>query len=184
MPRSQYSTLQCGIQAISKKFSIRRGIFKIGVCRNFFQKTNIFFVPKNEKSARNLLFLRFGCVWGFRGFFISAQSKNRPEKAVLFDGGDDQTRTDYLYVANVSLYRVSYIPVQFSYLLYKVFKNFSIVFALFFKIFLIFSVRGTECFGLYEKAEIQNTIFIYIFIKCVSVKTENLLTNNIESCYN
>ena len=25
-------------------------------------------------------------------------------------GGDDQTRTDYLYVANVSLYRVSYIP--------------------------------------------------------------------------
>lgn len=28
-----------------------------------------------------------------------------------FYGGDDQTRTDYLYVANVSLYRVSYIPL-------------------------------------------------------------------------
>ena len=28
-------------------------------------------------------------------------------------GGDDQTRTDYLYVANVPLYRVSYIPIGF-----------------------------------------------------------------------
>ena len=100
MPRSQYSTLQCGIQAISKKFSIRRGIFKIGVCRNFFQKTNIFFVPKNEKSARNLLFLRFGCVWGFRGFFISAQSKNRPEKAVLFDGGTESRKNAHSIISD------------------------------------------------------------------------------------
>lgn len=37
--------------------------------------------------------------------------KKPPEKAAFFGGGDDQTRTDYLYVANVSLYRVSYIPV-------------------------------------------------------------------------
>ena len=40
------------------------------------------------------------------------QQKNRP-KGGFFVGGDDQTRTDYLYVANVSLYRVSYIPEMF-----------------------------------------------------------------------
>ena len=115
---------------------------------------------------------------GFSRVFSFPRNQKTALKRRFFDGGDDQTRTDYLYVANVSLYRVSYIPVQFAYLLYKVFKNFSIVFALFFKIFLIFSVRGTEGFGLYEKAEIQNTIFIYIFIKCVSVKTENVGLSN------
>lgn len=36
---------------------------------------------------------------------------------VFNDGGDDRTRTDYLYVANVSLYRVSYIPVFITYIL-------------------------------------------------------------------
>ena len=36
--------------------------------------------------------------------------KTRHKCTVFFRGGDDQTRTDYLYVANVSLYRVSYIP--------------------------------------------------------------------------
>ena len=41
---------------------------------------------------------------------ISTSKKGRYTPA-LFAGGDDQTRTDYLYVANVSLYRVSYIPV-------------------------------------------------------------------------
>ena len=37
-------------------------------------------------------------------------NKKTARKAAFFVGGDDQTRTDYLYVANVSLYRVSYIP--------------------------------------------------------------------------
>ena len=40
---------------------------------------------------------------------VLRQQKNRL-KGGFFVGGDDQTRTDYLYVANVSLYRVSYIP--------------------------------------------------------------------------
>ena len=47
-------------------------------------------------------------------------------------GGDDQTRTDYLYVANVSLYRVSYIPIDCyalnALIVYSNSKIFSIVF--------------------------------------------------------
>ena len=57
-------------------------------------------------------------------------------------GGDDQTRTDYLYVANVSLYRVSYIPIFESFIIIQHFikifnrfrafleKNFSVSFFL------------------------------------------------------
>lgn len=49
-----------------------------------------------------------------------ASSQPRPNKkppvwVVFLFGGDDQTRTDYLYVANVSLYRVSYIPAPESF---------------------------------------------------------------------
>ena len=41
-------------------------------------------------------------------------------------GGDDQTRTDYLYVANVSLYRVSYIPAfQSALIVYSKIKKIS-----------------------------------------------------------
>ena len=37
--------------------------------------------------------------------------RDRPRKAVFKSfGGDDRTRTDYLYVANVSLSQVSYAP--------------------------------------------------------------------------
>ena len=39
------------------------------------------------------------------------QKKKPPKQAAFFKiGGDDRTRTDYLYVANVSLSQVSYAP--------------------------------------------------------------------------
>ena len=62
----------------------------------------------------------------------------------FFIGGDDQTRTDYLYVANVSLYRVSYIPASVLLIvLYMEIENFSIVFMLFSKnFFLFFGIRS------------------------------------------
>ena len=54
----------------------------------------------------------------------------------LFAGGDDQTRTDYLYVANVSLYRVSYIPVQMLYyytVFAPIFQSFLLAFRIIFQ---------------------------------------------------
>lgn len=65
-------------------------------------------------------------------------------KGGFFIGGDDQTRTDYLYVANVSLYRVSYIPASVLLIvLYMEIENFSIVFMLFSKnFFLFFGIRS------------------------------------------
>lgn len=126
-----------------------------------------------RSAAMRLSFFRQFCT-----------TKKPPSKGGIFVGGDDQTRTDYLYVANVSLYRVSYIPVQFAYLLYKVLKNFSIIFAAFFKNFSIFSEQAVHRLSLHENAVIQNTMSVYIFIDCMTVKTEILLTNNVESCYN
>ena len=40
--------------------------------------------------------------------------KTKPPKQAVFSifGGDDRTRTDYLYVANVSLSQVSYAPIS------------------------------------------------------------------------
>ena len=54
----------------------------------------------------------------------------------LVAGGDDQTRTDYLYVANVSLYRVSYIPVQMLYyytVFAPIFQSFLLAFRIIFQ---------------------------------------------------
>ena len=49
-----------------------------------------------------------------RVFTTPTKQKTTRLGGFLF-GGDDQTRTDYLYVANVSLYRVSYIPAPESF---------------------------------------------------------------------
>ncbi len=40
----------------------------------------------------------------------NAFDKRNPKLLISETGGDDRTRTDYLYVANVSLSRVSYAP--------------------------------------------------------------------------
>ena len=61
-----------------------------------------------------------GCAPRRPGSSHSPPTK-KPPFGRFFAGGDDQTRTDYLYVANVSLYRVSYIPIFM--MLYQYSKN-------------------------------------------------------------
>ena len=68
-------------------------------------------------------------------------------------GGDDQTRTDYLYVANVSLYRVSYIPVfRILYKYIAIPKIFQALLTAFRKIFWIFLMKQKLSDGLLVKS--------------------------------
>ncbi len=53
----------------------------------------------------------FFSAFSARVVLVCLHHAKKHPKRVPLRGGDDQTRTDYLYVANVSLYRVSYIPI-------------------------------------------------------------------------
>ena len=73
----------------------------------------------------------FFCIlllFGARSSRLSHKKRKSRFRDFLFYGGDDQTRTDYLYVANVSLYRVSYIPIFESFIIIqhfiKIFNRF------------------------------------------------------------
>ena len=77
--------------------------------------------------------------------------KEVPYFGTSFFGGDDQTRTDYLYVANVSLYRVSYIPItEIFYIIQHIVKIFNRFRRLSEKFFLFFLSRGQDNFSLLD----------------------------------